>query len=169
MHVAFLDLEKCFDTISHEDLIIVMRDVLLLPLEWVEVIRRLLIDNTTNILDEKIAVTRGCMQGSALSSLLCLFMMEDFVRYMRQHAPADLPPFLGPYTERLAAALPADVLWLLFFLLFADDVACVGEQGLQEWMMPQAQQWAELRHILFQPTPRKALFQNQPASRPKSA
>jgi hypothetical protein len=154
MHVTFLDLEKCFDTISHEDLITVMRDVLLLPLEWVEVIRRLLIDNTTTILDEKIAVTRGCMQGSPLSPLLCLFMMEDFVRYMRQHAPADLPPFLGPYTERLAAALPADVLWLLFFLLFADDVACVGEQGLQEWMIPQAQKWAELRHMRFSPKSR---------------
>jgi len=40
MHVAFLDLGKCFDTISHEDLVIVMRDVVHLPLEWVEVIRR---------------------------------------------------------------------------------------------------------------------------------
>ena len=37
MHVVFLDLEKCFDTISHEDLILVTRDVLKLPLEWVEV------------------------------------------------------------------------------------------------------------------------------------
>jgi hypothetical protein len=50
-HVVFLDLEKCFDTISHEDLIIVMRDVLKLPIERVEVIRRLLIHNSTTILD----------------------------------------------------------------------------------------------------------------------
>ena len=72
------------------------------------------------------------MQGSRLSPLLCLFIMEDFVRYMRQHAPVDLPPFLGPHTEDFAAALPTDVLWLLFFLLFAD---IVGDQGLQEWMI----------------------------------
>ena len=87
MHVTFLDLEKCFDTISHEDLIIVMRDVLLLPLEWVEVIRRLLIDNTTTILDEKIAVTRGCMQGSPLSPLLCLFRSIHAPARPRRPAP----------------------------------------------------------------------------------
>jgi len=152
--VAFLDLEKCFDTISHEDLIIVMRDVRHLPFEWVEVIGRFLIDNTTTILDEKIAVTRDCVQGSPLSPLLCLFMMEDFVRYMRQHAPVDLPAFIGPHTRRLSDALPADVLGLLFFLLFADDVACVGDQGHQEWMIPPAQRWAELRHMRISPKSR---------------
>ena len=154
IHVAFLDLEKCFDTMSHEDLILVMRDVLHLPLEWAEVIRRLLTDNTTSILDQEIAVTRGCMQGSPLSPLLCLFMMEDFIRHMRRHAPTDLSPILGPVTRKLSDVLPADVLWLLFFLLFADDVACVGEQGLQEWMIPQAQRWAELRHMRLSPKSR---------------
>ena len=58
---------------------------------------------------------------------------------MRQHVPVDLPAFIGPHTRRLSDALPADVLWLLFFLLFADDVACVGDQGLHEWMISQAQ------------------------------
>jgi len=156
IHVAFLDLEKCFDAISHEDLIIVMRDVRHLPFEWVEVIDRFLIDNTTTILDEKIAVTRDCVQGSPLSPLLCLFMMKDFVRYMRQHAPVNLPAFVGPHTRRLSDALPADVLWPLFFLLFADDVACVGDQGHQEWkwMIPQAQLWAELRHMRISPKSR---------------
>jgi len=85
-YVAFLDFEKCFDTISHDDLIIVMRDVLHLPLAWVEVIRRLLIDNTTTILDEEIAVMRGCMQGSPLSPLLCLFISIGGFR--PTHAPA---------------------------------------------------------------------------------
>lgn len=154
MHAVFLDLEKCFDTISHEDLILVTRDVLKPPLEWVEVIRRLLIDNRTTILDQDIAVTRGCMQGSPLSPLLCLFMMEDFVRFMHQHSLPDLPPFLGPQARSYSDALPADILWLLFFILFADDVACVGDQALQAWMIPQAQRWAELRHMRFSPKSR---------------
>jgi hypothetical protein len=154
MHVVFLDLEKCFDTISHEDLILVMRDTLLLPLEWVEVVRRLLIHNTTTLLGQDIAVTRGCMQGSPLSPLLCLFMMEDFVRFMREHSPSDLPPFLGPQARSYTDALPAEILWLLFLLLFADDVACVGDQALQEWMIPAAQRWAELRHMRFSPKSR---------------
>ena len=62
--MVFLDLEKCYGTITHEDLILVMRDVLQLPLDWVEVIRRLLMDNFTTILVQDVAVTRGCMQGS---------------------------------------------------------------------------------------------------------
>jgi hypothetical protein len=127
MHVTFLDLEKSFDTISHEDVIIIMRDVLCLALEWTEVTRRLLIHNSTSILDISIAVTRGCIQGSHLSPLFCLFMIKDFIRHMRQHAPADLPSFIGPHTHTLSHALPADVLWLLFLLLFADDVACIGD------------------------------------------
>ena len=44
-------------TISHEDIIIVMKDVLCLPLEWIEVTRRLLIHNSTSILDINIPYT----------------------------------------------------------------------------------------------------------------
>jgi retron-type reverse transcriptase len=81
LFIAFLDIEKAFDTIPHETLLQVMQE-LGLPLEWVEAIRLILIGNSTKILNTKINITRGCLQGSPLSPLLCLFILEDLTRYL---------------------------------------------------------------------------------------
>jgi hypothetical protein len=61
--IAFLDTEKVFDTIPHETLLLVMKE-LQTPLKWVETTRLLLIGNKTNILNQQIIITRGCLQFS---------------------------------------------------------------------------------------------------------
>ena len=72
LYMAFLDIAKAFDSFSHAHLLSILRRVIGLPLEWVEVIRRLLVGLSTTIFDEVIGVTRGTPQGSPLSPSLPL-------------------------------------------------------------------------------------------------
>ena len=89
---AFLDIEKAFDSIPHEELLLVLRDVIRLPLHWIEALRLILSGNTTTIFGHRIPITRGCLQGAPLSPLLCLLYMDDLCRYLHRHGP--IPDFL---------------------------------------------------------------------------
>ena len=160
LHVSFLDVEKAFDTISHEVLLQVMRDTLHLPLGWIEVIRLLLLDNSTTILGHLIKLTRGCLQGSPLSPLLCLFLMEDLTRYVQsQGPPKDAHgheiPFFAHHRRTSSGLLEREALWLLLrLLLFADDVATVGDLAAQQWLLEQITAWAAVRRVRFSPKSR---------------
>ena len=173
LHVSFLDVEKAFDTISHEVLIQVMRDTLALPLGWVEVIRLLLLDNTTTILSHLVKLTRGCLQGSPLSPLLCLFLMEDLTRYVQSKGPPKDSrgrpiPFLAHHPHLPSGLLEKAALWpLIHLLLFADDVATIGDLATQQWLLEQITAWATMRRVRFSPKSRvMALTLQGAANRP---
>lgn len=49
-------------------------------LEWVEVVWKMLMHNRTILLGREIDITRGCLQGSPLSPLLRILLLEDLYR-----------------------------------------------------------------------------------------
>ena len=157
---AFLDIEKAFDSIPHEDLLFVLRDVIRLPLHWVEAIRLLLIGNTTTIFGHRIAVTRGCLQGAPLSPLLCLFYLEDLCRYLHNQGP--IPDF--PLGNR---AIPGCIRhhWLLLcLLLFADDISLLGiTQRSMNWLLMHTSDWMDLRRLRVSPQSEMLLLAATPA------
>jgi len=119
--VVLLDIAKAYDSIVHKDLLQVMQE-LRVPREWCEVVRLLLLDNSTAILGQEVAVTRGCPQGSPLSPLLCLFMVEHLHRHLKESFPVGPGSF--PLDAALAeAGLPDDLWALLLHLAYCDDNA----------------------------------------------
>ena len=118
---VFLDIEKAYDSIGHEDLLEVMA-TLGIPAAWREAVRLLLLDNTTTILGHRVPVTRGCPQGSPISPLLCLFMMEGLHRHIRATFPAGPAHF--PLKDTAVPAALTQANWaLLSHQIFADDNA----------------------------------------------
>lgn len=119
----FGDTQKMFDTILHEMLIDVMHTTLHLPLEWIEVVRQLLIGSSTSILGREVSITRGCLHGSPLSPLLCNFMFEDLYRYLQtKYEEGGIPPFPLSSTPQHTSVL-RDFDFLLTLLAYADDTA----------------------------------------------
>ena len=115
----FLDIEKAYDSIGHEDLLQVMA-ALEVPPAWCEVIRQLLLDNCTTVLGQMVPVTRGCPQGSPISPLLCLFMMESLHRHIKTSFPDGAPSF--PLKNTPIPANLARAAWsLVSHQAFADD------------------------------------------------
>lgn len=155
LHAAFLDVEKAFDTISHEVLIEVLHQSLDLPPPWVEAIRLLLLGNTTTILGETITLTRGCLQGSPLSPLLCLFIMEDHTRYIRDKKAPQRPPTgreetLFPPAKIKDSTLHSAQSWPHpHLLLFADDEALVGNLRTLTYLLRHTTAWGNLRRIRY--------------------
>ena len=156
VHIAFLDLEKAFDMISHEALLTVMNTTLRISSQWIEATRLLLMDNKTKLFGQHLPVTRGCLQGSPLSPLLCLLMLEDYTRYMQQ-VPAPRPIFKG-HSRKLPGRLlgdpspsspPAEGNLKLLSLLFADDIAIPGDLALIAWALCRTAQWGALRGNKF--------------------
>lgn len=99
-----------------------------MPLEWIEVARRLLIGNSTLILGRKVSITRGCLQGSPLSPLLCNFLFEDLFRYLKSKYTKggipNFPPCSSPQHAELLRKFDA----LLTLLAYADDTSGLSTQ-----------------------------------------
>ena len=74
-YAAFLDVQKAFDSIDHWHLLDVLRTRIGLSAHWLEIIRRLLLDQYTMVFNQPIPVERGTFQGSPLSPLLCVLFL----------------------------------------------------------------------------------------------
>jgi hypothetical protein len=144
---AFLDIQKAFDSFDRAELLDILRRRL--PLEWVEVIRRLLSANSTTICGVRVELGRGCFQGSPLSPTLCMCFVDDLadalVEHQRQH-PADFNFRLRPLAAPAAARI------LAYLLLFADDITIVADsrEALQRLLNVVAR-WAARRRVRFSP------------------
>jgi hypothetical protein len=119
---AFLDIHKAFDSLDHGHLLDMLEHNLHLSRDWLEIIRRLLIGNTTTLMGQHIAIHRGSAQGSPLSPSLCLVYLDDLAKdllaFFHEH---NIPFPLQNTVPGLAQH------WLLLLLLlFADDVLVLG-------------------------------------------
>lgn len=144
---AFLDIEKAFDSFDHAELLDILRHRL--PLEWVEVIRRLLAGNSTIICGVRVELGRGCAQGSPLSPTLCDCFVDDLAQAVAEHLRAHPEDF--QFSLRGMSPLAAARV-LVYLLLFADDVTILAESpaALQRLLVVVAQ-WAHRRRVRFSP------------------
>jgi hypothetical protein len=154
LYAAFLDLFKAFDTLDHGHMIDILQNVIVLPLQWVEVIRRLLVNNAVLCFDVRVPLCRGNAQGGALSPLLCVCYLQDLIRHI-QHALAQLPalraalPLLNPGVCP-AAFDPYVVLACL--LLFADDMTVLSSHpACLQLLLGIVGTWADSRGLQFSP------------------
>jgi hypothetical protein len=126
-----LDLEKCFDLIDHEQLLDVAQHTIGLPRDWLEIMRRILINNTTTVFGEEVVFGRGCPQGGACSPTYCLFMLEDLIAHLREWldslSEAEVRQLsLLFWVELFPERVMRERALVLLLLLFADDVAMLG-------------------------------------------
>ena len=168
LYVAFLDITKAFDSISHAQLLVVLHQVIGIPLVWVEAIRRLLVGLTTTIFDEEIPVTRGTPQGSPLSPLLCLCFMEDLCRWIIARGP---PLARGPFDEYYDfPSMPADKWARLVLRLFADDVAPLEvAPRLLQHLLHGVHEWAARRDLQISPKSVALVLASGPSPAPRPA
>lgn len=160
---AFLDIEKAFDSFDHAELIDILRSRL--PLEWVEVIRRLLTGNSTTICGVVVPLGRGCFQGSPLSPTLCMCFMDDLAGPLEAHIVAH-PEDFTLHLRLLAPALAALV--LAYLLLFADDVTILADTraGLQR-LANVVGSWAAHRRVRLSPKSGFACLRARPQNAPE--
>lgn len=144
LYAAFLDIEKAFDMIPHARLLHVLRYTIGLPLAFVEAIRRLLIGYSTTIFGHRVQISRGCLQGSPLSPLLCLCYLEDLVQFLlRRGPPANLPK---PFTTE------TDSWILLVLLLFCDDIGLLAISIEQlQWLLNGVRDWTAISGLRISP------------------
>jgi hypothetical protein len=145
VYCAFLDIQKAFDSIDHWHLLEVLRDRIRLPPVWCEVIRRILMDNHTTILGERVDVERGAFQGSPLSPLLCILFLEDLA--------ADIKAHIDAFPQDFASVLPRRChrhVALTLLLMYADDITLLAHSGpaLQR-LLDLVARWGLKRKVVF--------------------
>jgi hypothetical protein len=149
LYVAFMDIYKAFDSLDHDCLLDMMEHNLNVPAEWLEIIRRMLVYNTTTVYGHRIEITRGALQGAQISPLFCLIYMDDMGRdltsFLEEHpldVPLSFPSLPGLNAHQL----------LLVLLLFADDVTAVaGRVPALARLLHRMGEWAIHRRLRFSP------------------
>lgn len=81
LYVAFLDIEKAFDTIDHLQLLEVLRKIGI-PEALVKAIHRLLPFFNLEVMGALFPQEQGTFQGSPLSPLLCVLFLMDLILYI---------------------------------------------------------------------------------------
>jgi hypothetical protein len=149
LYGAFLDIYKAFDSLDHGHLLHMFEHNIGLSPEWLEIIRRLLIGNTTKLFGRVIRLTIGSAQGSSLSPLFCLVYIDDLAR--------DLIRFYEEFPEDYPArlhylALETRVWTMLVLLLFADDILALGLTIPQlQRLLTRIGDWAQRRGLSISP------------------
>ena len=138
LYVAFLDIEKAFDSINHLELLEVLRAVGVPP-EIVDAIHRLLPYFELEIFGRLFPQDKGTFQGSPLSPLLCVLFLIDFIEYINDNNEG----FGG-------VEIPVDVQQMIRALLFADDIVLVARSIDQlKVALRLAGRWAERRKVRY--------------------
>jgi hypothetical protein len=90
-YAAFLDLSKAYDSMEYSIILTHLMSIPNFPITWVEMLRNVLPGNSTTILGERIAFTRGLPQGGALCPFLCLAFMDSYATQARARHAARAP------------------------------------------------------------------------------
>jgi hypothetical protein len=149
LYAAFMDIHKAFDSLDHDCLLDMMEHNLNVPAEWLEIIRRMLVYNTTTVCGHRVEITRGALQGAQISPLFCLIYMDDLGRdltaFLEEHpldVPLSFPSLPGLKAHQLLLAL----------LLFADDVTVVTRRvPALARLLHRMGEWAIRRRLRFSP------------------
>jgi ribonuclease HI len=151
LFALFLDIQKAFDSLDHGHFLDICEHNLALTPEWLEILRKILVGNYTEIFGYRIDITRGNEQGSPLSPLICLIYLDDLARVLERHYTAHPPPPRHPFHWPPVPGITRHWL-LLILLLFADDILLLGlsTAELQE-ALTIVEQWATDRGLLFSP------------------
>lgn len=144
LFVAFLDIEKAFDKIDHNELLDILRRSNV-PAPLVDVVHRLLPHFRLIIKTAHILQQMGTFQGSPLSPLLCIIFLIDLIEFLKSPDAAGFAGAPLPWTH---PTLPC----LFKILLFADDVVlpAVSLEQLQLALTLVAI-WARKRRLRFSP------------------
>ena len=165
LYMAFLDIMKASNSISHAQLLDVLRVVLGLPAPWVEVIRLLLIGLSTTIMGKVVPITRGTPQGSPLSPLLCVCFMEDLSRYLQRRGPCPGQPgiHLLDQLHQELQPISSDYWITRTLLLFADDVGTPASSiTALHWSISGVTAWSAARDLNISPKSNAIRPQPQP-------
>jgi hypothetical protein len=144
-----MDIHKAFDSLDHDCLLDMMEHNLNVPTEWLEIIRRMLVYNTTTVCGHRVEITRGALQGAQMSPLFCLIYMDDLGRdltlFLEEHpldVPLSFPALPGLKAHQLLLAL----------LLFADDVTVLARKvPALARLLHRIGEWAIRRRLRFSP------------------
>ena len=138
LFIAFLDIEKAFDSFNHIELLEVLRKVGVPP-ELVDAIHRLLPYFNLEIMGILFGQDKGTFQGSPLSPLLCVLFLIDFIDYINDNTEG----FEG-------VEIPLDGMDILKSLLFADDIVLVAKSVDQlKIALKLAGMWADRRKVRY--------------------
>jgi len=144
LFVAFLDIEKAFDTIDHVQLLEVMRKVGI-PEDLVQAIHRLLPFFNLEVMGAVFPQEQGTYQGSPLSPLLCVLFLMDLILYINGD---EASAFHGTKLPWLKAEDSDLLTTMLKILLFADDIAILASSSRQLQMALNLMAlWAERRGL----------------------
>lgn len=150
---AFLDIQKAYDSMEYAELLDILERTHSFPRAWLEVLRKLLPGNTTNIMGATVYLLRGLPQGGALCPLLCNAFMEDLARDLAAHIE-DHPTLGQLWKAGRRGGHRWDLrgvkdLWLRL-LQFADDVAVLATtpEELQQ-LLDVVAAWGQRRGLTF--------------------
>jgi len=144
LFVAFLDIEKAFDTIDHVQLLEVMRQIGI-PEELVQAIHRLLPFFNLEVMGAMFPQQQGTFQGSPLSPLLCVLFLMDLILYINGNK---VSAFHGTQLPWSRAEVTDLLTTMLKILLFADDIAILASSPEQlQVALDLMALWAEKRGL----------------------
>jgi len=144
LFVAFLDIEKAFDTNDHVQLLEVMRQIGI-PEELVQAIHRLLPFFRLEVMGALFPQEQGTFQGSPLSPLLCVLFLMDLILYINGN---DASAFHGNKLPWSRAEVNDLLTTMLKILLFADDIAILASSPEQlQLALDLMAFWAEKRGL----------------------
>jgi hypothetical protein len=146
LHAVLLDIAKAFDSLDHGQLLRIMEEIGFKP-PYLELVRRMLQDCTTELGGAVLELMRGAPQGSPCSPFLAVIYFESLARVVRAYVQAH--PHGAPETaERLGLAAQDTVLVVL--LQFADDTTLLGtSRAWLEGLLTAITQWADRCRLQF--------------------
>jgi hypothetical protein len=122
---AFLDMSKCWDSISTTKLACMVEEMGV-DKDIPKILLNLLLGNTITILGRKVGIGRGLPQGSPLSCLLGLLFINSLALRLRAHLKKH-PEYVIRLPSTHWATTHRDMAIILTLLLFADDVTILAQ------------------------------------------
>jgi hypothetical protein len=157
LYVAFLDIRKAFDTIDHEQLLLIM-EKLQVPEALIWAVQRLLTNFRVDVMGYTVKVDSGTFQGGNPSPFLCLLFLVDLINMVNEEE--GIPGVELPWLATVAQHV-------IRILLFADDVAIPQETiPMMQKVLHLVASWARYRKITWAyPKLRLLRLAREPADR----
>jgi hypothetical protein len=147
LHAVLLDIAKAFDSLDHQQLLLVTQD-LGFPATHLELVRRVLADCFTEIEGQPVELLRGAPQGSPCSPFLAVVYFEGLARAVRAYVASHPEGAPATLAERLGLAKGGEL--LLTLLQYADDTSLVGRsRAWLQGLLDAISQWADRCRLQF--------------------